>query len=145
MNEDEVKKLTKKWLEKQGFKVHSEVAVGESREVILDFYGFKDGSPPKIIWVECKGDENLSELLEGFIRTEFAVYDRGGLGILSIPHKATKKLIKYKDFLKQAENIIGILDIEKNRLIKLKSDESIHNISNRIGICYLDSALSAST
>jgi len=111
MNEDRVKELTKKWLEKQGFKVYPEVSVGEKREVVLDFYAYQD--PPEVWWIECKGDQNLSELLEGFIRVEFAVWDRGGLGILAVPHKSTKKLLRYKDFLKQAEKVIEILDVEK--------------------------------
>jgi len=42
-----------------------------------------------------------------------AVYLGGGLGILAVPHKAAEKLLKYREFLKQAENVIGILDVEE--------------------------------
>lgn len=138
MNEGEVKELAKKWLEKQGFKVREEVAIGENREVVLDFFSYSDASHqlilhqplfphatsgqiaphPIILWVECKGDENLSQLLEGFIRVEFAIFDRGGLGILAIPHNATEKLLKYKNFLKN--NAIALLNVESNQILSLK-------------------------
>ena len=121
MNEDQVKRLTQDWLRKNGYVVKQEVGVlGTNREVILDFYAYRDkNGDPEIIWVEAKGDVNLSELLEGFIRLEFAVWRGGGLGILSIPHKATLKLLKYRQFLRQAENTLALLDVETQKLIKL--------------------------
>lgn len=119
MDEDEVKTCAKRWLEKQNYKVQEEVGVlGTQREVILDFWSYKDGSVPEIIWVEAKGDTNLSELLEGFIRLKFAIYHGGGLGILALPHKTCQKLLKHKAFLKQVEKVIYLLDVERNRLIK---------------------------
>jgi hypothetical protein len=140
MNEDEVKKRTEHWLISQGAKVKREVAVAENRELIMDFFAYCDGSRlpmscqslhaafnpfihstsnPVILWVECKGDHNLSQLLEGFIRLELAIYLSGGLGILAAPHQACQKLLKYRKFLKQAENVIGLLDIEKGVLVKM--------------------------
>jgi hypothetical protein len=142
MDEKEVKRRTEQWLKNQGFKVKREVAVAEDRELIMDFYAYCDGdasflttsflapSPPTgsfltrptILWVECKGDQNLSELLEGFIRLELAVYLGGGLGILAVPNKATQKLLNYKDFLRQAENVIAILNVESSKLYRLSEN-----------------------
>jgi len=120
MNEDRVKYLVQKYFEKQGWKVKPEIAVGGiNREVILDFWLYKEEAEPKIMWVECKGDESLSQLLEGFIRTEFAVFYGGGLGILAVPHEATQKLLKYSDFIKQAKEVIQLLDVETNTLHQL--------------------------
>jgi len=139
LNESKVKQLTEKLLKEQGFKVKPEVPVlGTEREVIIDYWAYRDSDisayaipvlsqsasfwsiqprSPHILWVECKGDVNLSELLEGFIRVEFAVYYGGGLGLLAIPNNATQKLLKYKDFLKN--NTVGILNIEKGQIIAL--------------------------
>jgi len=121
LKEEQVKKLTQKWLRENGYTIKQEIGVsGTEREVILDFYAYREkNGEPEIVWVECKGDENLSMLLEGFIRLEFGVWLGGGLGILSVPHEATQRLLEYKHFLKQAEKIIAILDIEKQKLIKL--------------------------
>jgi len=78
LNEDQVKRLTQDWLRKNGYVIKQEVGVlGTNREVILDFYAYRDkNGDPEIIWVEAKGDVNLSELLEGFIRVTL-----GSLGI----------------------------------------------------------------
>lgn len=121
MREEEVKEATEKWLTEKGYKIQREVGVsGTEREVILDLYGYKEeDGRPEILWVECKGDQTLSELLEGFIRLEFGVWLGGGIGILAVPHNATRKLLNYKKFLGQAETIISVLDVEDNRLIKL--------------------------
>jgi hypothetical protein len=140
MNEGEVKNKTERWLKNQGFKVKREVAVAENRELIMDFYAYRDGdaphsfvstqplqtalfpttSSPIILWVECKGDQNLSGLLEGFIRLELAVWLGGGLGMLAAPHTATEKLLRYRTFLSQAENVIALLDAQKQEIHKLK-------------------------
>lgn len=120
MNEDEVKKLTERWLKKQGYKIRAEVGVsGTNRDVILDFYGFQNTNPPSILWVECKGDESLSQVLEGFIRTEFAIFYGGGQGILAVPERATKKLLKYKEFLKGSD--VWILNVESNCIVTLRT------------------------
>ena len=120
MDEDQVKLLTQRWLKKRGYEVKQEVGVGGiEREVILDFYGYREVNEPEILWVECKGDQNLSELLEGFIRVEFAVHYGGGTGVLAIPTEAATKIFKYGDFLKQATGIIEILDVEKGTAHRL--------------------------
>lgn len=113
MNEEEVKRRVKRWLEESQYTVHEEVGVsGTNREIVLDFYGYKDS--PSILWVECKGDQSLSELLEGFIRTEFAVFSGGGRGILATPKNARKKLLKYEKFLKGSS--VQVLDVESYQL-----------------------------
>ena len=118
MDEPEVSALTLKWLEERGYTVKTEVGVsGTEREVILDYFAFTENAgTPEILWIECKGDVSLSMLLEGFIRTEFAIFLGGGKGILSCPTNAIQKLLKYKNFLEQAKDVIKILDIEKNIL-----------------------------
>ena len=127
MQEDLVKGLVEVWLKRKGYTWKSEVGVtGTDREVIMDYYAYREQEgEPKILWVECKGDQNLSELLEGFIRLEFAVYYGGGNGILALPHKAAERLLNYKDFLIQAQNILAILDVEHGKVHKLKSDSDV--------------------
>jgi hypothetical protein len=121
MDEDEVKQKTLKWLKSKDFLVKSEVGVsGIDRDVILDFYAYREKQgKPQILWVEAKGDVPLSQLLEGFIRLEFGVFYGGGQGILAVSHKATQKLLEHKEFLKQAEDVIGILDVQNNRIVEL--------------------------
>ena len=115
MDENEVKKRTKEWLEKKGYTVKSEVGVpGTNREVIMDYYAYREREgEPEILWVECKGDCNLSYLLEGFVRLEFTLWLGGGIGILAIPHEAKQKLLKHEKFFEQAQNIITLLDIQE--------------------------------
>lgn len=119
MDEEEAKQRTKEWLEKEGYKVHQEVSICENREVILDFYAYKDS--PFILWVEVKGDVSLSQLLEGFIRVELATYLGGGQGLLAVPHKATQRLLQHRRFLSQAEKVIAILDVEREQTHHLSS------------------------
>lgn len=76
-----------------------------NRDVLLDFYGWKAGNPPEIVWVEAKGDVGISDLLEGFIRTEFACHQGGGHGILAVPREQAERLAKYSDFLSQAPHV----------------------------------------
>ncbi|GAI27422.1 unnamed protein product [marine sediment metagenome] len=121
MMEDEVKKRTRRWLETKGYKVKAEVKIScpddsenNHGSVVLDFWAYKD--PAKIVWCECKGDQSLSELLEGFIRLEFGVFYGGGHGILAVPHTATMRLLSHKKFLAQAKDVIQILDVEQNKL-----------------------------
>lgn len=121
MREDEVKKLAREWLEAQGYTVKPEPPApidSEERELALDFHAYRD-KEPEIIWVECKGDVNLSELLEGFVRVEFCIHYGGGLGLLAVPSRAKRILLKYKDFLKQAESTVAILDVEESKIYKL--------------------------
>lgn len=118
MNEDEVKQKVQEWLEKQGYIVKPEIGVsGTEREIILDFFAYKD--PPSILWIEAKGDESLSQLLEGFIRVELAIFLGGGQGILAVPTEACQKLLKYKDFLNQAKNVIKLFDAQQGQTYQL--------------------------
>lgn len=120
MDEQEASALTRRWLEERGFKVKTEVGVsGTEREVILDYYGYRENSEPEILWVEVKGDQKLSQLLEGFIRVEFAIHYGGGAGILACPTQATEKLLNHRDFLRQAEGVISLLDVEKMEMYQL--------------------------
>lgn len=123
MEESAVKEQARKWLDSQGYEVTCEVGVsGTQREVILDLYGYREkGSEPQIIWVECKGDQNLSQLLEGWIRVEFAVFLGGGKGVLAVPHKACKKLLTYRIFLSQDENI-KLFDVETQQMYRLNRE-----------------------
>lgn len=122
MDEDQVKDLIERWLKDQGFQVRREVGVpGTEREVILDHYAYRDhDGEPEILWIECKGDQNLSELLEGFIRLELGVHYGGGSGMLAVPHEATQKLFNHKPFLQQAENVIFLHDVETGITYQLK-------------------------
>ena len=104
--EDSIKAQIKASLEANGFKVKREVAVVDSgRNVILDFYAFKDDNPPQIIWVECKGDVNLSELIEGFARLEFALFYGGGKGIFVAPKRQIELMQEFGEYFNQVAHI----------------------------------------
>jgi hypothetical protein len=106
MDEPKVKAAARAWLEAQGFKVKPEPAVPDTdREVILDFFAWRAGDPPEIVWVECKGDVNLSDLIEGFARTEFACHMGGGRGILAAPQEQVAQMLKYSGFFSQAPHV----------------------------------------
>lgn len=121
MREDEVKKLAREWFESQGYTVRPEPPApveSEERELALDFHAYRDREP-EILWVECKGDVNLSELLEGFVRVEFCVYHGGGLGLLTLPSSARRRLLKHADFLRHSVATVAILDVEARKVFKL--------------------------
>lgn len=126
MEEDEVKKWTKELFEKSGYIITPEPPV-ENGIIALDFFAYKNTEPkqaklddreknimPDAIWIECKGDVNLSKVLEGLIRTAFTVYTMQGRGVLSLPSKQYKILKHYKDFLNCGKQV-KILDIENNQ------------------------------
>ena len=121
MDESEVSKLVMKWLRNNGYKFKTEPNTDEEKNVRLDFYAYKEeNGQPTIFWIECKGDNGLSELLEGWIRVEYAIYHNGGLGIFACPNKSANKLLKIKPFLsKTVSKNIAILDVEKMNLIKM--------------------------
>jgi len=112
MREPQVSQFVQQYFSEKGYKIHREVAVGGTdREVIIDYWLFKE--PNENVWVECKGNQGISDLLEGFIRLEFAIFYGGGKGFLAVPNEAFCKLEKYKDFLKQADGVIKLLNVEK--------------------------------
>lgn len=133
MTEDEVNLKVKEWLENHSYhykgilnKGLGQVPVPNgTRNVLIDHQGFRDDIAD-LIWVEAKGsDLNLSALLQGFIRLNYAVYQGGGTGYLAIPHREFKLLLEQKDFLQAvAESVngkgqIGLLDIERGHYIIL--------------------------
>lgn len=91
-----------------------------SRSILIDHQGISDKYPPKLVWVEAKGsDNNLSELLEGFIRLCAAIYWGGGNGYLAVPNAEYEKLIEQREFLEAVAHSVngrgqmGLLDVEK--------------------------------
>lgn len=149
MKEDEVKAKGKEILEEKGYRVLTEVlTLSGNRDVILDLRGervhttlgdfvkYEEGHYKSegekteelefdMIWVECKGDVGISEALEGFIRTVWAVWYGGGQGILAIPNNTFQRLQDYVDFFEQnAKVVIGkgkmsLLNVETGRVQKL--------------------------
>lgn len=96
-----------------------------SRSILIDHQGFKT-TPISLIWIEAKGSgDNLSELLEGFIRLCAAIYYGGGNGYLAVPHTEYERLLEQRDFLKAvAESVngkgtMGLLDVEKGAEVVL--------------------------
>lgn len=96
-----------------------------SRSILIDHQGFRDDIPD-LLWVEAKGGgDNLSELLEGFIRLCVAIYWGGGNGFLAVPHAEYERLLEQKDFLRAVAHSVndkgqmGLIDIERNKDIIL--------------------------
>ena len=128
MTEDEVNLKVKEWLENHSYhykgilkKGLGQVPVpdGIGRFVLIDHQGIKD-KPIELVWIEAKGSGcNLSELLEGFIRTVYAVYYGGGNGYLAAPHVEYERLVARQVFLRAvAESVngkgtMGLLDVER--------------------------------
>lgn len=121
MKEDKVKEIVKEHFNREGYKVTSEPSI-ENGLVKLDFFCYKEIQNPQVtldnngsntdhIWIECKGDVNLSEVLEGLIRTAFAVWCEGGRGILTIPKKQYDILKRYKNFLSYDKRV-QIMNVE---------------------------------
>lgn len=89
-----------------------------TRSVLIDHQGFRDDIPD-LVWIEAKGSGlNLSALLEGFIRVNYAVYEGGGRGYLATPHKEFELLLERREFLEavsrstNGKGIMGLLDAE---------------------------------
>jgi hypothetical protein len=133
MTEDEVNIRCKEWLISRGYKYKGilnkglgQVPVPDgTRQVLIDHCGVKD-RPVDLVWVEAKGGNcNLSELLEGFVRLNYAVFEGGGCGYLAIPHKQFNLLLERKEFLEavahstNGKGSIGLLDLEENNEIIL--------------------------
>lgn len=107
--EDKIKVWIKAKLESEGYRLRREppvIGTVESKEMALDFYAFKDGNPPDVIWVECKGDVDLSMLIEGFARIEFATFMGGGRGLFVAPRKQIDQMLRYKEFFDQVPHIL---------------------------------------
>ncbi|MDE2439207.1 MAG: hypothetical protein KGN01_07510 [Patescibacteria group bacterium] len=129
--EDKVKFKISEELRELGYQVKAEVPVVDSgRNVILDFFAFShtgqsrarkssnmniqeptysqaqgEPSPPDKIWVECKGDVNLSELIEGFARLDFALFYSGGRGIFAAPQEQIKLMKDFETYFSAFPNI----------------------------------------
>lgn len=133
MTEDEVNIYCREWLISKGYKYKGilnqglgQVPVPDgTRSVLIDHQGFRDDLPD-LIWIEAKGSElNLSELLEGFIRVNYAVFEGGGRGYLATPNKEFNLLLEREEFLEavahsvNGKGQIGLLDVEKEQEILL--------------------------
>jgi hypothetical protein len=132
MTEDEVNLKCREWISKQGYKYKGILNIGlgqvpipnGERSVLIDHQGFCF-SNKSLVWIEAKGEVNLSELLEGFIRVNYAVYEGGGIGYLATPHKQYELLKDRLDFLKaiaysvNGKGFLGLMDVENNTIIEL--------------------------
>lgn len=145
MTEDEVNICCKDWLIDKGYKYKGilnarkdrgkdctkgngfgQVPVPDgNRSVLVDHQGFRNDIPD-LVWIEAKGsDINFSELLEGFVRTVYAVYHGGGNGYLAVPHAEYEKMLEQREFLKavaesvNGKGLMGLLDAEKGQEIVL--------------------------
>lgn len=142
MNEKEVNKKVKKWLEKQGYSykgvlTHGDVPVpGTGGKVKLDAHGVRlinekgdvvefeegkgyDGNSDtkdchyESVWVEAKGDVGMSDLIEAFGRVCYAVWHGNGLGVVAVPKKQFEMMVDEKEFFaKMAELTVGKGKIE---------------------------------
>ena len=127
MTEDEVNLRCREWLMSKGYKYKGILNVGlgqvpvpdGTRQVLIDHQGIKD-NPVDLMWVEAKGsDLNLSKLLEGFIRVNYAVFEGGGSGYLAIPSKEYDMLLGRREFLEAVAHSVngrgqmGLVDVEQ--------------------------------
>lgn len=143
MKEEEVKEKVKRRYEEAKYRVLKEVPVTcENGSVVLDFRaeqvdnvlyekGHYSSDIPteeaefEEIWIECKGDVSVSETLEGFIRTVYAVWCGGGLGVLAVPNKLFQQLQNKIDFFKQVSSVtlgkgrMSLLNIETGEITAL--------------------------
>ena len=132
MNEDEVNLKCREWIEKRGYKYKGilnkglgqvPIPTGE-RTVLIDHQGINDRERD-LVWIEAKGDVNLSQLLEGFIRVTYAVYEGGGTGYLAVPRTEFELLVERLPFLRavalsvNGKGMMGILDVESGEVTEL--------------------------
>lgn len=131
MTENEVNEKCQRWILVSGYNHYKgilnsgkgQVAIplpSGNRNVLIDHQGFNDITKD-LIWIEAKGEgDNLSELLEGFIRLVVACYYGGGKGLLAIPDNEYRKLIGCKHLLSKigsaSERQVGILNVEKDKV-----------------------------
>jgi len=100
-----VNRLVQSWASAQGYTYKGVCSNGEvpvpttfGRDVKID--ALLEKEPNDRIWVEAKGEANLSDLIQGSGRLIFAVYYGGGKALLAIDRKRTARLLQYIDFLK---------------------------------------------
>lgn len=132
MQEREVSKCSKAWLEKQGYDYKGVCSNGhvpvptitKNEKVLIDGMGEKrENGEPLRLWIEDKGSNaNLSTLLEGFSRICFAVFYGGGDGLLGIPHDRIRVVNENQEFFKRLADVtvgkgrVGLLDVEKEKI-----------------------------
>jgi len=129
MTEDEVSIKCRDWILAQGLRYKGVLSKGQVRvpvenaTILIDHQG-EDIHSGKRIWIEAKGSGYpLSEYLEGFIRTSFAVYYGGGIGYLGAPSKEVDLLLDIQDFFKAVSIAVagkgkmGIFDAQNERAI----------------------------
>lgn len=155
MKEEEVNKRVKVWLEERGYTYKGVLKNGDvpvpdgKRDVLIDAHGiqlvnkkgdvleFEEGKGYKgddntkdyryeTIWVEGKGENaNFSELLEGFVRTLYAVWHGKGIGLLAVPSDKFELLMEEKEFLEHLSEVTvgkgcaGLMNVETNEIFIL--------------------------
>jgi len=114
-----VNRLVQTWASAQGYTYKGVSSNGEvpvpttfGRNVKID--ALLEKEPNERIWVEAKGEANLSDLIQGSGRLIFAVYYGGGKALLAIDRQRTATLLQYGDFLKWFAGgmKLGILNVE---------------------------------
>lgn len=133
MTENEVNIRCRTWLLSKGFNYKGILNTGlgqvpvpdGTRSVLIDHQGFRDDIPD-LVWIEAKGsDLNLSQLLEGFIRVNYAVFEGGGSGYLAVPAKEYEMLLEHREFLESVAHTvngrgqIGLLNVENHQQLVL--------------------------
>lgn len=123
MYEPEVVLKVRALLQAQGFKLKGQPDEGDvtllNESIRVDLQGFRNASPPDLLWVECKGGEtNLKDLLCDFISLLLVLNEYGGQAILACPSKEYCRLMEHKEFLdKLQQNIakgsVTVIDVEK--------------------------------
>ena len=122
MDEPEVVLLTRQFFKEQGYKMKGQPDEGDivlnGGEIRVDLQGFREGSPPDLLWIECKGDNvPLKELLSDFVSLLLILNEYGGQAVLACPKESYNKLQRYNKFLEQIQKNISkgtvrILNIE---------------------------------
>jgi len=145
MTENQVNLAVEKWLKdnKYHYKgvcksrqiAKDENSVGQipvpdgTRQVLIDHQGVKDTPTIDLLWIEAKGGgDNLSELLQGFIRVTYAVWHGGGRGLLAVPQSEFDMLSEQLPFLisvaKSTERTIGLFNASISEITWFNTLES---------------------
>lgn len=139
MTENEINTKVREWLTENGYKYkgvlntkpnekanpsgYGQVPIplpSGDRSILIDHQGFNDRTKD-LLWVEAKGGgDNLSELMEGFIRVSVACFYGGGRGLLAVDSEACQRMLLQRDFLRAigiaSERSLGLLDGEKGKV-----------------------------